>query len=353
MIVHITSTPEFPIDQLIEIVSFLQDIKGELEFKYLEPFNTPQYSFINEKFNDIDKIENLTFKEFFHLIGSLRTFKNIPDDEFVVIITSIKNNKDWFSAFEKRNIFVNSENWEYYTKRDSKFGISYQIVENIFQSLIELNIDDIDNEPNIHMESIGCINDMCDKEKEVLLKLRTADICDSCIDRAFEKNIDPLVLDHIKEIIENIRKEFVNSNRIKSKLKPLIVHIDPNREIKIGDKSVDVHDLSKVLFIFFLKNLQGIKTQFVDNHKKALFDIYKEVRKNAEEIRITRMFYDVDKKNNPTFDSNKSKLNAQLVNQLGASLAEFYIIDKIEIKDDVNLYKINIEEEFVKIDPKN
>ena len=61
----------------------------------------------------------------------------------------------------KENIFIYGEEWEYYTKKDAKYGIAYQVLENIFQSLIDLNIDDVDNEPNIHVPSIGCINDMC------------------------------------------------------------------------------------------------------------------------------------------------------------------------------------------------
>ena len=52
--------------------------------------------------------------------------------------------------FRGKNIFIYGLDWEYYTKHDDKYGIAYQVVENIFQSQIELNIDDVDNEPNIH-----------------------------------------------------------------------------------------------------------------------------------------------------------------------------------------------------------
>ncbi len=55
---------------------------------------------------------------------------------------------------------------------DSKFGIAYQCIENIFQSLIDLNIENTDLEPNIHKTSIGCINDYCENKPEILMKLQ-------------------------------------------------------------------------------------------------------------------------------------------------------------------------------------
>jgi hypothetical protein len=44
-------------------------------------------------------------------------------------------------------------------------------------------------------------------------------------------------------------------------------------------------------------------------------------------------------------------LNQALVNQLGPKLAEFYILDRVEIKDDYNRYKINLADGYISIDP--
>ena len=163
-------------------------------------------------------------------------------------------------------------------KDDEKFGIAYQVVENIFQSQIGLNISDVDKDPNIHMESIGCINDFCENKIDVMLKLRTAEICKSCLKRAEEKKVYPLILDHISRIIRNTKEKFVNSNKIESTVKPDNVYIDPDREVKIGNKEVGLDPLNKVLFIFFLKNLQGIETKLICEYKNDFYEIYKEVR---------------------------------------------------------------------------
>ncbi len=352
MKVYITSTPEFPFELVKEVVLLLNQTQGELEFNLGKLGTAAQYSLSNPKMNSIGTIESLSFDEFFNLCNTYRINKEIPKDDYVVLVTSIKNDMRWFSAFKEKNIFIHGLEWEYYTKRDAKYGIAYEVVENIFQSQIGLNIFGVNKEPHFHMESIGCINDMCMNKADVMLKLRTADICDSCIDWAIEKKVNPLILQHIKELIESLRNEFINSNRITSTVKPLIVHVDPQRIIKIGNKEIDIVALQKVLFIFFLKNPQGVKTKLVCDHQDELVNIYKEIRKSGEKTKIKRMF-DSEKGAEPSFDSHKSKLNRALVSILGAKLAEFYIITKVIIEDGINIYKINLEDDYIRIDPRS
>jgi|ERR1035437_687827 hypothetical protein len=347
MKVYITSTPEFSTDLVKEVALILNQTPGELEFIFGEPLTIPEYGLKNPKMNSFETIESLSFDELFDLCNTYRIIKRLPNDAYVILITSIKNHKDWFSAFNEKNIFIHGLEWEYYTKKDAKFGISYQVIEDIFQSQIGLNIDDVDNEPNIHMESIGCINDMCMNKTDVMFKLRTADICASCLKRAEDKNVNPLLMDHISRIISTLRKEFVNSYKIESKVKPENVLINPKREIKIGQRNVELDYLNKVLFIFFLKNLQGVETKLIINYEKQFYQIYKEVRDNADEKSINRLVCEP----NPTFRTVKSRLNKALKDQLGPTLAEYYILDRVEIRDDYNRYKINLEEEYITIEP--
>ena len=347
MKVYLTSTPESPTEVLNEVALILGKIPGELEFILGKSLTDQQVRLSNPDLTDIELIDSLSFDELFGLCGAYRAIKEIPQDAYVVLVTSIENNMDWFSAFNGKNIFIHGIDWEYYTKRDAKFGIAYQVLENIFQSQIELDLDDVKNEPNIHMVSIGCINDMCQKKNEVMLKLRTADICDSCIDRAIEKKVNPLILQHIKDSIEGLRQEFINSNRISSKVNPVPVHVDKERGIRIGDKEVDVVALQKVLFVFFLKNLQGVKTKLVSGHEEELYKLYLEIRKSGLRKSIKNMFDTVD----PSFKVHKSKLNKALIALLGNKLAEYYIIDNVEFNDGYNLYKINLEEDYITIDP--
>lgn len=347
MNVYITSTPEYPSEVVKEVALILNQTPGELEFISGDPLTVSQYSLAHPKMRDIKRIKKLSFKEFFKMCQTYRTFKEISDDDYVVIITSIKNQKDWFSAFNSKDIFIYGEEWELYTKRASKYGISYQIVENIFQSQIELDIKNTKNEPNIHNPSIGCINDMCPEKTDVMLKLRTADICESCLQRAVDKNVNPLLLEHINRILRDLREEFVNTLKIESLVKPERVLIDQEREVRIGEKEITLDPLYKVLFIFFLKNLQGVETKLICEYKDDFYEIYKEVRDNPDFEVIDRM---VDPKNS-TFRTVKARLNQELHNQLGPKLAQHYLLVRVEIKDSINKYKINLEEDYITIEP--
>jgi hypothetical protein len=356
MKVHITATPEFPLKTVKEVVDILNQTKGYLEFVYAEPFSIEQICLYNAKFETPKKIKNLTFDEFFHLCHCFRVSNNLPKEDYIVMVTSIRNtsnnnHEDWFSAFRGKNIFIYGVEWEYYTKHDDKYGIAYEVVENIFQSQIELNIDDVDNEPNIHAPSIGCINDMCTDKVDVMYKLRTADICDSCIARANGKKIEPLLLQHVIELIEGLRKEFISSNRITSKLKPDIVHVKSDRTIKIGDREFETWPIQKVLFIFFLKNKKGVETKFVCDHQNEFYKIYDEIRHPAD-ISVIQNMFNKNKLGDPSFGINKAKLNKALKELLGKQLADFYLITRVVIEDGTHIYKIGLEDKYIKIDPK-
>ena len=51
---------------------------------------------------------------------------------FVILISSIRHNENWFGAPNQKNIFVRGDEWDVISEVDSKFGIAYKCVENIF-----------------------------------------------------------------------------------------------------------------------------------------------------------------------------------------------------------------------------
>lgn len=346
MRVHITATPEFPIDTVREVALILNETSGILEFMISEPLEVRQFSAMHKQMSEIAAIDSLSFEELFALCDTVRLFRTIPDDEFVVLVTSIKNSEDWFSAFDGKNIFIHGVDWEYYTKKDAKYGIAYQVVENIFQTLIELDIDDPKKEPNIHEPSIGCINDHCREKFDVMIKFRTADICESCLKRAEEKKVNPLVVTQIYQIINNLRKRFVSSHILNTKSEPEKVYVNPDREVTIGPKKLKLDPVNKVIFIFFLRNLEGVETKLISGCEDNLYQIYKEVRDNPKRKTIKNLTGDIS-----SFEPYRSKLNKALINQLGTNLAEHYILDTVVIKDKYNRYKINLDKEYITIEP--
>lgn len=364
MNIYITCTPEFSESKLDEVISLLSSIHGELEFIKCEPLTEAQFKRLSKKSEDIRQISSLSFEEYFDLIQGYREMVKTPsnnsfkEDEFIIMISSIRHNLNWFSAFKKRNVFIHGVEWDLISDVDSKFGIAYQCIENIFQSLIDLDIVNYTQEPNIHMKAIGCINDFCQHKPEILKKLQTANICQSCYERSVRKGVSDLITAHISEIMEEIRKEFVISKKFSRKANLENVRVDVNGNIFVGNKNIKMNTLPKVMYICFLKNINGIPSGKICENEKQFAQIYKLLRQNHDEYAVRKMCCNTIKYGNkterikPTFELYRSRIKEALSKELSKTISNFYHINLMEDQDNINIFKVNLTNNYLDIDPK-
>jgi len=181
----------------------------------LIPFSKPiEFTFLNGSFNEPELFWKRT--ELNNEIQKFRQIANISNDEFVIFLTTKRDEENWFSACLRewnKNIFVGTIEWlnDNIIDIDKKeYPIAYQIIENLYQYLTSSNFDDYCR--NSHDPAIGCINDMCSYKPEIIFKLRTADICKDC-QKLAEQKIDADIYDQIIEILENIRFQFLHNKR--------------------------------------------------------------------------------------------------------------------------------------------
>ena len=327
MNVYITSTPELSEDEVREVIDVLNETKCPIIFQFSEILSAERVAKSNPKFNDLDSIQLLTFDELFNYCETNRMIFDFSDDAFVVVLTSYENNKEWFSCFNNRNIFVHTSDWDKITNHDSKYCVAHQIVENIFQSLIDLNVNDVENEPNIHKDTTGCINDFCNNEEKVLVKFISADICESCNNIARQKNVSNETLRQCQSILEKLRLKFKSFKIIKDPVKPLKVKVDVEGQIHIGDIQLKLDAIHRALFIFFLKNNnKKFKHKELKNHINDFEVIYYKLIKNSTtDSSPVETIINTSK----SFSENKSKLKRKLIEILGKELAEHYLIKRI------------------------
>jgi hypothetical protein len=358
MKVYLIKTPEYDNENLEEVQELLSSFDGPLKFvadKY--DFNPTQFPFLHkfrEDFrfpayeSDIRKIDfqkergkPLSWRELFSLCEFYRSTFNIQSNDFVVLLTLRKNALNWFSnCDENKNIFIHSGDWEYYTKSPQKFPVAYQVVENVMQHLMRLDTEQLPN-PNIHKEPLGCMNDFCQDKQQVILKLRTADICNDCLSKMQEENVDNETVNQAIGIFEVIRNQLLFKQGFTRNLNPKPIKIQNSGEIFIGDKKINLNPLESTLFIFFLKHKEGISLSDLRAHREELFKIYKKIRPSAEESKIKELIkpYHED----GTFSVNKTRLNKKLKSELGEPLANFYYIDG----NRGEAFKISISPDFV------
>ena len=365
MKVYISSTPDFEQDKLKDVLDTLNLTSGVLKFIQSSPLTNKQLGLIDNSYKTIKGDEILSFNQLFEICEWYRSNLDIDDDSFVVIITNMNIADEWFSAFRGKNIFIDGKNWNHFTKKDSKFGIAYQVIENIFQSLINLNIEGVLDEL-IHQKAIGCINDYCDDKEEITLKLMTAHICPKCMDRANKLITDQSLLIHIKNSLKTIRNVYeLEGENFEENLPPVI--INEEGKVLIGNLDLELQEVHKAIYIFFLSNLQGVEKEKVHENANKIFNIYKKVKKRtARKTPIGNIFgYKINQqinKNNVYFvdrdeqfdrlSSVRTKIKDRIVQKLGESFLKFYNITLVEtntpeiFKIDIPENKINIHSKF-------
>jgi hypothetical protein len=353
MKVYISATPEVDQNVLNGVVKLLSKVNGTILFKELPIL---EYEVIND-FLEWEKplkkgSEKLSFNDLFELCKTYRRYylnsKGISKSDYVVILTNIKNENNWFSSFRDKNIFIDTNGWEDYTGKDPKYGIAYQVVENIFQSILNINVEigEVESEPNVHWNPEGCINDMCQDKKDIILKLRTAEICDNCINRLESEGADVEIAIQIQDIIGEIRKGLVThiKDRLKPKARPLAVRKNGRKfEIYIeGIKEpISFEAIHRALYIFFLKNIEGVNQYDLIRHRGELSEIYFKIRSGGDSDVINR----VSDPKSETFIKTKCELNKKIIIALGDSLSIYYVLNKQE-----ELFKIALENDLITID---
>lgn len=352
MNVHITSFPGYSKENIEQVVSLLNDVKGEISYlpKEPEPITPEQLILIDDKFENFKGIKSLSAKDFFKIAIKYRVIKSIPKEDIVVILSPVRHDLNWFSGASNNNIFVDTRGWEYLTDSDSKYGIAYQIIENIFQLLVGIEYDNAVTDPNVHHTSIGCINDMCKNKMEVISKLRSAYICVSCQQRALNRNISRIILLQIIATIQKIRDGLMNFDLIIQSLEPLQTHVAEDGGVQIGDHNIDMPALPKSLFIFFLANDKGVNVASLAEkpYKEKLLYIYHKLRPGGKKESVDSLCLHYSDKDS-TFFKVRNDTNTYLIKKLDRILSEFYTINN-ERNIDKGLYKVRLPSNYLKFE---
>jgi hypothetical protein len=371
MKVYITSTPDVEKSLIENVINVLNQTNGDtFQFIANEPITMGKISIYNKGLNENNIITSeLSLDEMLDLCSSYKTMNELSDDDFAVILTGIKIKEEWFSAFRKRAIFVDVNNWETLINNDRKYGISHQIFENIFQSLIDLQIEG-NLDPLIHKDRpIGCINDFCDEKRDIEYKLMTARICPKCLERAYQKIENPLIIKSIQSQFESIRKLLMtNTENIQNVIPPII--IKNNGKIYIHNTDLKLEPIHRATYLLFIEELEGINTDEVHKRVLRLNKIYKFLGSKRYDvinfpqrfgykvrlfeklptetrdsfIKLTDKGYCLVSRNEAedSFRGIVSDIKKQIKKILGNDLVEHYIIKNIESK-----YKITLEKDQI------
>jgi hypothetical protein len=192
------------------------------------------------------------------------------------------------------------------------------------------------------------MNDFCQNKEQIILKLRTADICPDCIEKIQEENIDQKIVNQSLEIFEGIRNELLFKQKFKKQVAPVSITINERKQIilpQLNNLEIRLNPLFKTLYIFYLKHTEGVRLNELNDFKTELLSIYKKLsiadNNQTIEVRITDLVNPIG----GSFSQKKSKLNKIITDLLGEPLAKFYRIEG----DPGEPFKINIPNNLIDI----
>lgn len=358
MKVNLTRTDDVHPQLMDEIIEILDSVSGPLEFIKLETdWNSKSMISYEESvmFDEVINHKNRSFisentypTHFEELIDNCKFTREqygLEDNEFVILITNQRNSINFFSVFDfdgYRNAFIQASDWDLFTDSPASYPVAYEVIANVLRILMKIKIND--NYPKFyHYEAIGCMNDFCQNKKQIILKLRTADICRDCLSQLENENVDSAVITQAIGLFEKISTSFKFVQGFISNLKPKKVKVQNDGSILIGEKPIHLNPLQKTIFIFFLKHTEGIRLVELGDYEPEIFSIYQKIKGNADPDNISNLVSNID----GSFAYNKSRLTRKLKEEIGEPLANYYYISGMPGEN----FSISLDKNLIEIDP--
>jgi hypothetical protein len=321
-------------------------IKTEDDFSSMEMQSAPPGFMGFRSFPMEQKV--FSWEQLFKKCNDYRRRNDVRNKEFVILLTDIANDKNWFSYIDesKMNGFIHTDDWDYYISTDPKYPIAYQVVELLLLSHTITEHSELSN--IVHEKPVGCMFDFTGNKKDVTLKLRTADICPKCQGLIKDRRVPKGLVNQVLLTIEGIRKQMLFKERFKYHLQPSRIVFNLRRKelifSDIENLKLHLNPLQATLFYFFLVHKRGVHINKLDKYEDELYRIYSKCSNQGSLASMKNSIDELVDTASGSFLQKKSRLNKKLKEALGADLAEHYKIDRIG-RD--YPFKIKIDRELV------
>jgi hypothetical protein len=338
VIVHILRSPEYSKNEFNSIIELLNIKSKFIKIK----------AYSNEIINYKTSIEIKDWGEFFEICKDWRKAKKVSNDDYVFLLTNHGNKDDYFSWTDEKlgDYFIHSpELGKYFNNpKNQHFATVYEIITCILISLMYDTQEEILNAA--HQKARGCPLDFCDDKEDIVLKIRTGDVCYDCLSRIKDRGVNPLFLGVIFNKMEEIRKALIFRERedlieFNSPLRIIYGKNDSKIEFtELPGVTMNFDDLQTTIYCLILKNKSiGVQSFLtVEDEFRRLYILIKNIDLTAKEIANSIKTW-TNPDNSEIIIQNVSKMNTKLNTLLGKNLASNYLIKNNKGKYSIGLNK--------------
>lgn len=353
MKIHLIKSAELDKELFTEVINLLQAEPGPIQFSY---DTTAVINFKEDELFEkvIHKLSDFEMKDMFvnrlinynlqsfpivrntaswqTLFGKCNDYRienYIAEDEFVLLLTDIPNKSNCFASLDELmpfNGFIHTLDWDHYIECAPAFPIAYHVMALLLQKHQFANFDEMQNA--IHERPIGCINDLCIQKNEVILKLRTADICRKCMERVKDKLSLP-VIHHALKLMESLRVKMLYAQNFRQETPLSILLIDEQKRFFLsdfGNIEIKLRPLEKALYLLFIRHPEGIFLSCLSEHRQELYQVYETLSTIGMRVEMKTRIDDLVNVLNNSANEKMSRIKRVFENAIGNQLARNYYI---------------------------
>ncbi len=388
MNVHLIRSSELSLETYTNVWNLLNKFQGPINFNESEDFEWDNFLYeqdwiSEEQFKEVQKVDfrqekdinsyslyeespsernysektfpfkepQLTWEDLFLICEKYRRKYTVPENDLVFLLTDVSNDKNWFGSVDQkmRNVFIQTSNWSSFfgSEIDSRFPIAYEVVVWTLRIMMYRNRYELSQQ--LHAQPKGCMMDFCEHKSQIVLKMRTADICGDCLDYIQKRDVNRTALNQILETMDGIRSNILFRERSSVLNRPSRLEIRGYMKriflVDLGDLEVRLNPKEKTLFLFFLNHLEGVRIVDLMDHKAEILELYKRFSRASTpsliEDAVDLMLQPTDGNINQVLTRIRSKFKQTA----GDSIAGYYTIEGARNE----VYKISLNRELVKV----
>lgn len=282
------------------------------------------------KFPYLEKVKS--WKQLFTECDKYRKTKKISENDLVVLLTDIGNELNWFGGVDPnmKNYFIQTSNWEHFFGNtiDIRFPIAYEVIIWAMRYFMFENNEAILK--GVHKKSIGCIMDFCEDKSQIIIKMRTADVCDTCMNHFKDRDTPTLYTRQFFEILDGIRNSMTFRNRSSLLQQPSRLEIRGHfRKIfftDLGGLELRLNPKEKSIYLFYLNHPEGIIISHLQDYKEEITQLYSRFSNQSEPDIINRAIETLINPLDNDINVILSRINAKIKKAVGEYLYDYYCI---------------------------